>query len=387
MPLKVKKIIIKYLTNSISAIELDHLTTWLENQENIELFNSYVKLNYGISTTMDKYSSEKVKEALFKKMNNDKRLVKKLKIKHILKYAAMAIFFLGIGYFYHMEVSNKVSNNYLKLLDDNQVILKLSDGSIEILSEMEANKKVNNFSDKPYSLSDNQLVYNVSVNNNQEELKYNTLMVPYGKRFKLVLADGTKVDLNAGSSLKYPVDFTNENHREVFLQGEAFFDVAKDANHPFIVNAENLNIRVLGTKFNVSAYQEDLNINTVLVEGSVGLFKKGEDFSFETSSLLEPGFKGSWHKTKQNVDFEEVNTEIYTGWVNGKVIFNHMQFKDILKVLERRYNVSIINNNKPLSEEVFTASFDTETIEQVFYLFNKSFHINYRIENNKILIN
>ena len=384
MSLKIKVLLTKYFTNSINAVELKDLASVLEKKENRKVFNAYVKLNFAINTVMDNYSADKVKEALMTKIKADKKVVNKLKLKQIFKYAAIVIFCLGLGYVYHMEISNNLDTSQITL-NENQVMLKLSDGRINNLSDIKENPAV--FKKQPFQLADNRLVYNAGYSENESKLKYNTLIVPYGKRFRVVLADGTRVDLNAGSSLKYPVDFMIGKNREVFLQGEAFFDVAKDENHPFIVNAEELNIRVLGTKFNVSAYQEDLNINTVLVEGSVGLFKKGESFSAENSSLLEPGFKGAYHKTKQDMSLEEVNTSIYTGWVDGKMIFNHMYFKDILKTLERHYNVSITNNNKELAEETFTATFDTETIEEVLYLFNKSFNINYKIMNNKILIN
>jgi ferric-dicitrate binding protein FerR (iron transport regulator) len=118
----------------------------------------------------------------------------------------------------------------------------------------------------------------------------------------------------------------------------------------------------------------------------VGLFRNGEEYRLENASLLEPGYKATSEKSRKEILFEQVDTEIYTGWVQGKIIFNSMPFKDILKKLERQYNVEIINNNKQLDEEIFTASFDTETIEQVLTAFNKNYPINYQIRNNQIII-
>lgn len=173
----------------------------------------------------------------------------------------------------------------------------------------------------------------------------------------------------------------------MFLTGEAYFDVAEDKSTPFIVNTNELNIRVYGTKFVISSYVEDVNMNTVLLEGSVGLFKKGEDFNVENGSLLTPGHKATWNKMEKDIVMEEVDTSLYTDWMNGKIIFNHTPFKNILKKLERHYNISITNYNKELDEEFFTASFDSETIEEVFSAFNKSYEMNYKINEEEILIN
>lgn len=170
-----------------------------------------------------------------------------------------------------------------------------------------------------------------------------------------------------------------------FLNGEAFFDVAKESN-PFIVNVNNLNIRVLGTQFNVSCYPEDTVINTVLVEGSVSLFGD-EVYNAETASILNPGFKASWNKTNDDISIDKVDTNIYTGWRKGKLIFKNLQFENIIKKLERHYNVSIVNDNKKLGEQYYNATFDIETIEQVLESFNESYEIKYTIENNKIIIN
>src|SRR5690606_25698590 len=126
--------------------------------------------------------------------------------------------------------------------------------------------------------------------------------IPKGKKFQIQLSDGTLVHLNAGSSLRYPVDFLSEGPRQVFLSGEAYFDVAKNASNPFIVNVDDLEVRVLGTQFNVSAYSEDEYIDVVLVEGSVNLNKKEGDMV-----ELSPGQKGSYKQNSDSITVNEVN--------------------------------------------------------------------------------
>ncbi|NJB70913.1 hypothetical protein GGR42_001375 [Saonia flava] len=372
-----EKIFIKYLTNSISSPELDKLSKWAEEHNDENEFETYVKINYAISNCMSEYNLEESKKALLKKIRKDKNILYRLNFNSFLKYAAIAILFIGVGYIFQQNFNRKDK----VVPTEGMVTLQLENGSVEVLPEY-IEESTGNLKE-----------YKVSGTNGEgstvqsKKLVFNTLKVPYGKKFKVVLADGTKVHLNSGTSLKYPIGFINGKNREVFLNGEAYFDVAKDAKNPFIVHTNEVNVRVVGTQFVISSYPEDTNINTVLVEGSVGLFKKGEEFSVESASMLDPGHKATWNKVEKNISIEEVNTSDYTEWMNGKVVFNHMAFKDILKKLERHYDVSITNYNKQLDEEQFTASFDTETIEEVLSAFNINYSIDYQINDNEILIN
>ena len=128
---------------------------------------------------------------------------------------------------------------------------------------------------------------------------YNTLKIPYGKKFEVQLSDGTIVHLNAGTSLRYPVQFVKNQSRQVYLTGEAFFEVSKDKAHPFTVNTQEVNVEVLGTKFNVNSYTEDVSTDVVLVEGKVSLYKDKK--TAENQVYLTPGLKGSNIKGQQKI--------------------------------------------------------------------------------------
>ena len=136
--------------------------------------------------------------------------------------------------------------------DTESITIQLEDGNTQIINENRTSQLIDKNGNVLGQQSGNQLVYNSDVKN--DVLVYNTLTVPYGKQFELQLSDGTNVHLNAGTSLKYPVKFVKGKNREVFLNGEAFFNVAKEVNHPFIVNANEIDVRVLGTQFNISSY-------------------------------------------------------------------------------------------------------------------------------------
>ena len=209
--------------------------------------------------------------------------------------------------------------------------------------------------------------------------------MPYGKQFEIQLSDGTKVHLNAGTSLKYPVKFVDGKTRQVFLEGEAFFDVTSDKKHPFIVNAEALNVEVFGTEFNVSSYPEDSTTEVVLIEGSVALYNENE--TLKEGVTIVPGTKGSHDKNDQSISVEKVNIELYTQWMKGSLIFRNSSFETISKKLERHYNMKIINTNEQLDKEIFNASFKEEPIDIILSYFKNSYDIKYRIEDNTIYIN
>ena len=173
---------------------------------------------------------------------------------------------------------------------------------------------------------------------------------------------------------------------KVYLEGEAFFEVSKDVEHPFVVNANQMDVKVLGTKFNLSSYHDDESISTVLVEGSVSLSKAGES-SGETALKLEPGYRAVLDKKENTLAIDKVNTDLYTGWMKNKLIFKNMKFKHIRKKLARKYNVEIINLNHELDENTYNATFDVETIEQVLNTLNRNYPIDYVFENNQIKIN
>jgi len=298
------------------------------------------------------------------------------------KYAAMIIVFLGIGYLYNTGVFTSEQD---LVIPDVDVTLQLDDGKVKIIKEGYPLEVVDTKGEVLISQKGNQLVYNKeSV---KETLVYNTLNVPYGKRFEVQLSDGTNVYLNAGSSLKYPVKFLKGENRQVFLEGEAYFSVTKDESHPFIVNAHEIDVRVLGTEFNISSYREDENIKTILVEGLVSVYKSGGDYNVEESTLLEPNYKAAFNKKDKQLTVEAVNIESHTAWMDGRLILNEVAFQNILKKLERQYNVVFINNNKAIENRRFTARFDTEDIYQVMRSLSASASFEYSFNKNQITIN
>lgn len=308
---------------------------------------------------------------------------KKSNFTKYISIAASILVVLGIGIAYQKGTFATKSEPKFDF-KSNDIVLQLEDGKVQIISENNSVQVKDARGNVVGNQNGDKIVY--ENNSNTEKVTYNTIKIPYGKKFRLQLSDGTFVHLNSGTTLKYPVKFIAGENRQVYLDGEAFFDVAKDKKHPFIVNADALNVRVLGTHFNVSNYPEDAATDVVLVEGSVGMYRSNEEFDAAKNTILKPGYKGSFNRDNTLISTKAVITDIYTSWINGGLTFRNMSFKNIITKLERRYNVTIINQNEKLANEKFNASFSDESIEKVMSYFNDIHGINYTIKNNQILI-
>ena len=322
------------------------------------------------------------------KTNERLRTIKRILTSKILRYAA--IFIIALGIVYSLKVNPSSIENIVineAFINSKEITLRLANGNIEVISENGDRKVLDANGEVVGEQKGNELNYQKKRKNTLTELIYNELNVPHGKRFDLILSDGTKVKLNAGSSIKYPVEFIEGETRTVYMKGEAYFDVTEDKKHPFIVNTSNLNVEVLGTEFNLSYYSEYENINTVLIEGSVKLYKNNERDLKNKATMLTPGYKAAWNKTEENTTIEKVDVRVYTAWKDGNLIFKNTSFNKILKKLERKFNVTIRNKYLFLDKQIYTASFlDNEKLDDILNYFKEETSFNFLRENDKVTI-
>ena len=182
----------------------------------------------------------------------------------------------------------------------------------------------------------------------------------YGERKQIELPDGSTVILNSLSSVSYPKDIHKNSTREIELHGEAYFDVAKDAQKQFVVKASEIEIRVLGTKFNVSAYENDEDIITDLYEGAVAVSTGVGD-----SQELKPGEQAVYNKKSEKIDVLPSDNN-NSAWVTGSIHFENVPLKNIFKILEREKNIKIHISDKIDKELKLTAKFNNnESIEEI----------------------
>ena len=379
-----EKLIIKFISQTANLEDSTRLMKYLEDKKNLETFKSYIKTNYYSIYAMQNIDRKDILDVLQKRISEEKSKIsrKKTYIK-FFKYAALLTLFFSMGYYYNtFQTSPQLE---LIIPEEDDVILTTSDGRNIILTEEQDEIEIE--SKLSLKKKSGQLNYNKTfqVNNDVKEPVIHSINVPFGKRFKIVLSDGTLVHLNSGSTFKYPVVFDNIKAREVFLKGEAFFDVAERKNQIFSVNTESINVEVYGTQFNFKNYTEDNFSDVVLVSGSVGLYSKFN----KNITKLKPGIKGSFNKTDFTISQDKINTSLYTSWIDGQIIFRNESFDNILTKLERLYNVEIINNGKRDPDETFNAKIDidVEDINEVLSYFKKIYNIKYQTFNNKIIIN
>lgn len=181
-----------------------------------------------------------------------------------------------------------------------------------------------------------KVVYSASTVSEPEREAYNTLSIPYGGEYRLLLADGTTVYLNAGSELRYPVAFAAAE-RKVYLKGEAWFEVAKEAERPFYVETDEVSIRVYGTAFNVNTHGLRAT-ETVLVSGEIGIKKTGSDKEWR----MRPGQLASCDHHSGEISLREVDVRKYIAWKNGEFCFNDDTLEEILEELGRWYDLTVV---------------------------------------------
>lgn len=194
-----------------------------------------------------------------------------------------------------------------------------------------------------------------------KESRFTEIVVPLGQMTQIKLSDGSKIWLNSGSVFKYPTEF-GQTSREVFIDGEAFMEVAKDKHNPFIVNAKEFSVKVLGTSFNITAYSTDSHANVTLVEGSVLLHS--EDKKWERN--ISPGQSAMLLDGKVP-EVSNVKTDFYTSWKEGKIVFRNETLEEIAKKMERWYNVEVQFKDEELKKLTFSGTFlKYKPVEQVF---------------------
>jgi transmembrane sensor len=364
---KYKLLIFNYLLNHANNEEKSDLLTWLEmSEENKNLFEEIRKifdLSLG-ANLRGKFSS--VKSLSWRQLNekielsgSDRNSQKTRNLSFYFKVAAVAILVFSIGAITSLLVFNNNPNQ------------KLSNIEHEII-------------------------------------------VPRGGKSEIILPDGTKVWLNAGTRFRYRGDYGIDN-RNVYLEGEGYFSVIKNPAKPFIVQTSNLKIKAFGTSFNVKAYPEEAFVTTTLVEGILKIEGKGIDLSLkpkevvklekeisqlvlsdDKEEVLTPQNKKVEEEEEkdeesfiQNKDIQvqsDVNTNIYTAWKDNLWILESESLKNIAIVLERKFNVTINIESSELDKYTFTGTFNKETLEQILNVIKLTAPLDYQISKGVVVI-
>ena len=226
-------------------------------------------------------------------------------------------------------------------------------------------------------------VRNQPDNSQQKQVMMQTVFSRQGMVTQFALADGTKVWLNAGSQLQFPDRFIGDK-REVILKGEGFFEVTRNEKQPFHVNANELNVEVLGTSFNVVSFDDDTQSEVVLVTGKVALASEYGQIKKEFGTM-HSGQRAVYDKGQRKVITGEVDVDKYIAWRDGKLIFRDDAMEDVVKRLSRWFNVEIVINDSEIKSYIYKANIRNENLMQVLNLLKLSAPIDYRVTNRKVL--
>lgn len=366
---KIIQLFEKLISNSTSSNEKEQLSQYINTEKDKDLILEWLKENwdkveYDQLTLSSKELLDQIHQRIKVENTDSNKKTRKLKIRRVvlntIKYAAVVLVACGIQWYILTQMGNDP----------------------DILPMTQATN-------------------------------YNEITVPNGSKSFIVLSDSTKVWLNAGAKLKYPSNFEKDS-RSVFLEGEAFFDVSKNEDMPFFVNMAGVNIKVLGTQFNVKAYSDEERIETTLLEGSIEVIGLKSDKDIEGNLKLEPGqklilFKGKNYSevkesTKKTADIRQedfiikpikieraevislLDTEPEISWKKDKLIFNKERFEVVKIKLERWYGVTIDVKDPKILDYRFTGTFDKETFEQALLALKQAANFNYTIKKKQVVI-
>ena len=346
-------IIRKKIKGQINSTEEQAFEQWLNFSSKHHAYFEQTEMFYK-KNIEDLDSVPNTTDEFLKKLDGKSKVIQ---FRKILSYAAvialpimLAVSVLFLGDYGLDDQVAQVNSSITKDVIQNQASLITSTGKIYNLEsgveqaiDVEQGVKIRKYLKAGLKYDNKKAV-------KEKELVYNTLKTAKGGEYQLELADGTTVYLNCDSELRYPVNFGG-GERRVELKGEAFFEVTKNGQ-PFIVDANDVLVEVLGTKFNIMAYANEESVQTTLVSGKVKVVVEGED---KTKSLfLKPGNQASWNKLSGDLECKDVQTELYTSWVDGYFRFENQRLEDLMRTISRWYDVKVFYQNPSLKDKRLT---------------------------------
>lgn len=377
--LDIARLVAEELTGTIDERDRAVLTRWLDEDERHrkEYTNILESLKTGNEVCKDQERGRQIMESRWRTVKSH-TIRKTVRWITWSKYAAVILLFVSMGIFWFVNEEEQEVENV--------AVTKIEHGSMKAQLVLANGRRVDLVPETNLQLEeeggtriltlDNMVKYSGmdSLVGQSTEVKYNTLIVPRGGEFSLELADGTRVWLNTESKLRYPVAFTGDERR-VEMDGEVYFEVAKNREKPFVVTVNGVDIRVLGTSFNVSAYQED--VVTTLVTGKVQL-KKGDE-----QVVLLPNQQAIWSDDKFKV--KQVDARNYVLWKEGIFYFEDVDLEMILDDMARWYNVNIFYVNPTLKKMKFSVEIKRyEDINEILRRIEQTKRVKFEIKDRTI---
>ncbi len=391
---RLKDLVEKYIANSCTRQELEQLLSMIENGTDSE----------GITQTLKEYWEKSGQKSDVRESELDIKFAllmqdakpatpvvpmvsAKRKLRWTIRYAAAVIILCMLSvsayFLFKPRQEDQISKTASIHKEKNDVspgrntaMLTLANGTT-INLDSAANGALTTQGNAKILNLNGLLSYN-TVGNKSSEVVYNTISTPRGGQYQLMLADGSKVWLNAASSLRFPASFVGKE-RKVELLGEAYFEVAKNAAMPFKVKVHGMEVEVLGTHFNINSYDNESMVRTTLLEGSIKINKD------DKSSLLKPGQQAQMNEAGEIKIISNVDVEEAIAWKEGKFQFDKADIHAIMRQLARWYDVEVEYKGNVSSHFGGTISRDVN-LSQVLNMLHLTGEVNFKIEGKKVVV-
>jgi len=398
---RLKRLLHQYFNNIISDADCIELLDYLNSSDSGEL-NELIDTELSAMEEGPEFKGQQSQDVL-NRIKSDPRFSKiateheevqtpiiKFYQKRWLQIAAAVLIFCTAGIIVfnnkNIKTPNKIAKNTKHVIivpGGNKAILTIAGGKTIVLDSAANGLIAKTGAGKVIKTRSGQIVYKAlpygKSNIADAEVSYNTLSTPKGGEYQVVLPDGTKVWLDAASSITYPTAFTG-NERRVKLTGQAYFEVAKNKEKPFYVGINNVQVRVLGTHFNISAYSDDNEITTTLLEGSVQVTKNN------TLSLLKPGQQAVVGNNSDKIAVSEANIDDAMAWKNGYFIFNDDNITGIMKKVCRWYNVDVEYRGNYDDQQFGGTFYRSKSITELLNHLQKIGKIHFTISGRRITV-
>ncbi|MGQ1910379.1 FecR family protein [Marinifilum sp. RC60d5] len=374
----IAELISKYITSNLTPVEEEYLNDWLQDPFNKMQFDRIIELNnvYENLEDLDFFHSNNRMDEFSEYIKPNRQISK------WMAYAA-AVFLpivLGISVFFIDDDIFTFKQGDVVAIEQfsESVTLELNNGEVYTFDYQDS---VLHTSNGILEIDSTNISYLKKDEIEDSIQEYNTIIIPRGMKYSLTLSDGTKVWLNAQTKLKYPVEFIGRNRKVFLAEGEAYFDVQENKNKPFIVSVDNEEVKVLGTEFNVRAYNNENENQITLVEGEVLVNND------QNQIRMLPNQQIKIRSGESNLLLENVNAGIFVGWKDNQLMYRNASLERILLDLERYYNIKVFYQDPEKQFETYSLSLEiTSDFQNVIELLEATGSVQFEIKNNVLVV-
>ncbi|MBS7155447.1 MAG: DUF4974 domain-containing protein [Sanguibacteroides justesenii] len=380
---RIYDLIARKLDDGLLPMEETELSDWLaEDVKHEEVYAEIKKIRDRTKLLHRDFAPDT--EHVLKRIKRER--VRQIGFRYWWKYAALFILPLSVALVLWQGMKNEAEEEHRQFSavsrpGGERAILKLYNGKTVVLDSTMKSSLIAHEANVRIEMDSNHLLRYSSHDSIEmaNDNKNNELIIPKGGEYQVVLADGTKVWLNSASRLIYPQSFMGKERR-VVLSGEAFFDVTHDAERPFVVETSRMNVKVLGTRFNVNDYDDNEEVSTTLVNGSVEIVS-GDQQAFR----LVPGEQA--YGKENELEKREVNVRLYTSWIDGKFLFNNTELEEIAKQISRWYDVEIFFSSESVKKVRFTGAIvKFKPLEDLVRMIESTSQVRFSVKGRTIVI-